>query len=208
MITRLDTQIGELLAELKRRGLDERTLVLFSSDNGPHQEAGPQYDPQFFEVCGPLTGLKRTLTEGGIRVPLLARWPGRVPAGAVSPHVGYFGDFLATFAELAGAALPAGRDSVSFAPTLLGRGDQTRHEFLYWEFYEGGVSQAVLLDGRWKGIRLEQTSAPIRLFDLHEDIGEQENIAAAHPETLARIAEIMRMAHVDNEHWKIPDAGG
>ncbi len=172
MITRLDAQIGELLAELKHRGLDEQTLVIFTSDNGPHDEAGPAYDPKFFEVCGPLTGLKRTLTEGGIRIPLIARWPGRIAPGAVSPHVGYFGDFMATFAELGGTKPPASVDSLSLVPTLLDRGAQLKHDFLYWEFYEGGVSQAVLLDGHWKGIRDHNIMAVIRLFDLASDLAE------------------------------------
>jgi arylsulfatase A-like enzyme len=203
-ITRLDAQVGELLAELKRRGLAERTLVIFTSDNGPHDEAGPAYDPKFFEVCGPLTGLKRTLTEGGIRVPLIARWPGHIKAGEVSAHVGYFGDFMATFAELAGTKPPATGDSISLVPTLLARGPQPKHDFLYWEFYEGGVSQAVLLEGRWKGIREVNVMAPIRLFDLTSDIAEQTDIAAKNPAVVARIAALMRTAHVDNEHWKIP----
>lgn len=207
MITRLDTQIGELLAELKRRGLDERTLVMFASDNGPHQEAGPGYDPKFFDVCGPLTGIKRSLTEGGIRIPFVARWPGKIPAGVVSDHVGYFGDFMATFAEMAGAKIPEGRDSISLLPTFLARGTQAKHPYLYWEFYEDGVSQAVLLDGRWKGIRLQKTTAPIQLYDLRRDISEQFNLAAQNPEMVARVAETMRTAHVDNEHWKIPAAG-
>ena len=205
MITRLDRQIGELLADLKRRGLDERTIVMFSSDNGPHNEAGPGYDPQFFEVCGPLTGLKRTLTEGGIRVPFIVRWPGRIKAGAASDHVGYFGDLFATFTELAGAKLPAHLDSISLVPTLLSRGTQATHDDLYWEFHENGVSQAVLLDGRWKGLRLGRTSAPIQLFDLAHDLGEQHDVASKYPELAARVGEKMRTAHVDNAHWKIAD---
>lgn len=204
MITRLDAQIGELLADLKARGLDERTLVLFTSDNGPHDEAGPAYDPQFFEVCGPLTGLKRSLTEGGIRVPLIARWPGKIAPGGVSGHVGYFGDFFATFAELAGVRPPDGLDSLSLVPTLLGRGTQKKHPYLYWEFHENGVSQAVLLDGRWKGIRENNVMAPLRLYDLTTDPAEQTDLAAKHPEIVARLADLMRTAHTPNEHWKIP----
>ncbi|HYP17619.1 MAG TPA: sulfatase/phosphatase domain-containing protein, partial [Opitutus sp.] len=148
--------------------------------------------------------LKRTLTEGGIRVPLLARWPGRIAPGTVSQHVGYFGDVFATLAEVAGTETPAGLDSISFVPTLLGRGTQQKHEHLYWEFHEGGVSQAVLLEGRWKGIRLQQATAPIRLFDLQHDIGELHDLAAKHPQIVARIAHVMRSAHVDNEHWRMP----
>ncbi len=204
-ITRLDTQVGELLATLKAQGLDQNTLVIFTSDNGPHHEAGPDYDPQFFEVCGPFTGLKRSLTEGGIRVPFIARWPGRIAPGGVSDHVGYFGDILATFADLAGTKTPAAAtDSVSFAPTLLGRGQQARHDHLYWEFHEGGISQAVLLDGRWKGIREKSITAPLRLHDLTTDPAEQTDLAAQHPEIAARIARLMRTAHTPNEHWKIP----
>ncbi len=203
-ITRLDAQVGELLAELKARGLDDRTLVLFTSDNGPHHEAGPDYDPAFFDVCGPFTGLKRSLTEGGIRVPLIARWPGRIAAGGVSDHVGYFGDFMATFAELAGARSPADLDSLSLVPTLLGHGRQPKHDHLYWEFHENGVSQAVLLDGRWKGIRENNVMAPIRLHDLAADPAEQTDLAGRHPEIVARMAALMRSAHVPNEHWKIP----
>lgn len=204
MITRLDTQIGELLADLKARGLDESTLVIFTSDNGPHDEGGPGYDPKFFEVCGPLTGLKRTLTEGGIRVPLIARWPGRIAPGGVSQQVSYFGDFMATFAELAGTQPPPALDSISLVPALLGRGTQAKHEYLYWEFHEGGVSQAVLLDGRWKGIRENNIMAPIRLHDLATDLAEQTDIAANHPEIVKRVATLMRTAHMPNEHWQIP----
>lgn len=204
MITRLDQQIGELLADLKRRGLDQRTLVMFASDNGPHQEAGPDYDPGFFEVCGPLTGLKRTLTEGGIRIPFIVRWPGRIKPGVETDHVGYFGDFLATFAELAGAKAPKTSDSISFARTLLGRRGQAKHPFLYWEFYENGVSQAVLLEGRWKALRLTNTTAPIQLFDLKADLAEKTDVASQRPDLVKRVADIMRTEHVDNEYWKIP----
>jgi arylsulfatase A-like enzyme len=204
MITRMDRQIGELLAEIKELGLDDDTLVIFSSDNGAHQEGGPNYDPSFFDVYGPMTGLKRTQTDGGIRVPLVVRWPVHVAADTTSAHVGYFGDFMATFAELAGATVPPDRDSISFVPTLLGRGEQPVHPYLYWEFYEQGVSQAVLMDGRWKGIRLGKTSAPIRLYDLQHDLQEQTDLAKVHPELVERAAGIMRTAHVDNEYWKLP----
>ncbi len=207
MITRMDRQIGELLARLKQLGIDERTLVAFSSDNGPHKEGGPQYDPAFFQASGPLRGIKRSLTDGGIRVPFIARWPGKIKPGSVSGHVGYFGDFLATAAELAGVSPPPGLDSLSLVPTLLGRkAEQTKHEYLYWEFYERGVSQAVLLQGRWKGIRLKQVTAPIQLYDVQNDIGEERDVAAEQPDVVARIARIMSTARVDNEFWKMPTA--
>lgn len=185
MITRMDRQIGELFALLKRLKLDEKTVVFFSSDNGSHKEGGN--DPEFFDANGPFSGLKRSLTDGGIRVLFIARWPWKIKAGAVSNHVGYFGDVLPTLAELVGAKPPAKHDGHSFGPTLLGRdSDQQRHEFLYWEFYEGGVSQAVLIDGRWKAIRHKKPSNTIELFDQHNDIAEKQNVAANHPELVAK----------------------
>ena len=204
MITRMDARIGDLLAQLKKLGLDERTLVIFTSDNGPHREGGPLQNPDFFAASGPLSGSKRALTEGGIRVPFIARWPGKIKAGAVSAHVGYFGDMMATLAELSGATAPKILDSISVVPELLGRGKQPAHDTLYWEFYEKGFSQAVLLGGRWKGIRLLAPDAPIQLFDLKNDLGEKTDLAIKQPERVARMAEIMRTAHVDNDYWKMP----
>ncbi|MSU22624.1 MAG: N-acetylgalactosamine-6-sulfatase [Opitutus sp.] len=206
MISRLDRDVGRLLAQLQELKLDERTMVCFSSDNGPHREGGPDYSPEFFTASGPLRGIKRSLTDGGIRVPFLARWPGKIKAGAVSDHVGYFGDLMATWAELGGGQPPAKLDSISLGPTLFGRGRQAKHEYLYWEFYEQGVSQAVLLDGHWKALRLLKPDAPINLFDLASDLAEKPDVAAQNPGLVARAAEIMRAAHVDNEHWKMPVA--
>lgn len=204
MVTRMDAHVGEIMAQLKKLGLDEKTLVIFSSDNGPHKEGGPQYDPDFLEARGPLTGIKRSMTDGGIRIPFIARWPGKVAQGKVSPYAGYFGDMMATLTELGGGRMPAGLDSLSIVPELLGKGKQVKHEYLYWEFYEKGFSQAVLLGDRWKGIRLLKPSAPIQLYDVTVEIGEQTDLAAKNPEVVARVAEIMRTAHVDNEHWKMP----
>jgi arylsulfatase A-like enzyme len=204
MITRMDLGVGALMAQLKALGLDERTLVIFTSDNGPHREGGPNYDPEFFTASGSFRGIKRDLWDGGIRVPLIARWPGKIKAGAQTAQVGYFGDVLATLAELADAKPPVPTDGVSLVPTLLGRGLQSKHEFLYWEFYEKGTSQAVLLGDRWKGVRLTSPTAPIALYDLAADAGEQADVAAKAPAIVARIAEIMRTEHVDNEYWKIP----
>ena len=202
-VTRVDHTVGALLAQLERLGLDQRTLVIFTSDNGPSNEGGPQYDPAFFDANGPLSGIKRDLTEGGIRVPFIARWPGRIKPGTVSRQVAYFGDMMATFAELAGVKPPGKLDSISLVSTLLGRGQQPQHDFLYWEFYERGVSQAVLIEGRWKAIRMHKQSAPIELFDLEHDLAEKTNVAAKHPSIVARAAEIMHTAHVPNSHWNI-----
>ncbi len=203
MVTRMDRDMGALFAQLKRLGLDENTVVMFSSDNGPHREGGPSYDPSFFQVSGPFSGLKRSLTDGGIRVPFLVRWPGRVKAGAVSDHVGYFGDIMATFSELGGGKPPGQLDSVSFVPTLLGRGAQRKHAYLYWEFYEQGVSQAVLLEGRWKALRLKTLQAPVQLFDLTADPAEKNDVAAQNAALVARAKEVMQTARFDNAHWKL-----
>jgi uncharacterized sulfatase len=203
MITRMDRQIGELFAQLKRLDLDKKTIVFFTSDNGPHKEGGN--DPDFFDANGRVSGLKRSLTDGGLRVPFLVRWPGKIRQGTLSQHVGYFGDLMPTLAELAGVEPSTNHDGISFLPVLLGRGaEQKRHKHLYWEFYENGVSQAVLMDGHWKAIRLKNTSASIQLFDLRTDIAETKNLADAFPQTVERAAELMKTVRVDNAHWKLP----
>ncbi|MCX5637924.1 MAG: arylsulfatase, partial [Planctomycetota bacterium] len=158
MITRMDGDIGKLMAKLKKLGLDENTLVMFSSDNGPHKEGGG--DPAFNKSSGPLRGYKRDLYEGGIRVPMLARWPSKIKAGSVSNHVSAFWDFLPTCCELAGVNTPETIDGISILPTLLGQPDkQKKHEFLYWEFHEQGKKQAVRM-GDWKGVRLNVAKNP------------------------------------------------
>src|SRR5262249_53733407 len=167
MITRLDADVGKLVQKLKELGLDEKTIIFFSSDNGPHREGGG--DPKFFQHAGPLRGIKRDLYEGGIRVPMIARWPGRVKAGAVSEQVWAFWDFLPTAAELAGAKTPEELDGISMAPALLG-GKQKDHDFLYWEFHERGSKQAVRT-GDWKAVR-PKLGGPLELYDLKADIGE------------------------------------
>lgn len=205
MVTRMDTGIGRLMDRLRALGLDDNTVVMFSSDNGPHREGGPNYDPAFFQASGPLRGLKRDLTEGGIRVPFIVRWPGQIPPGLVSPHVGYFGDLLATFAELAQTTIRHPHDGISFLPVLRGRPDQqASHGHLYWEFYESTFKQAVLLDGRWKGIRNLRDNRTMELYDLHEDLGESRNLAASEPERAAHLARLMDESHRPNSHWSFP----
>ncbi len=202
MITRLDAHVGRLLDRLGDLGLSERTLVFFSSDNGPHNES--RHNPDRFRPSGPLRGMKRSLTEGGIRVPAIAWWPGVIRPGRLTDHVAYLGDWFATVCELAGVEPPSGLDSVSFAPTL--RGDeaaQRRHEWLYWEFHERGFSQAALWEGRWKGIREGGLDGPIQLYDLSNDLGETKDVAAAHPEIVARIAAYLKEARTESEDWPI-----
>jgi uncharacterized sulfatase len=202
MITRMDADIGRLFALLKKLKLDDKTLVLFSSDNGHHKEGGN--DPEFFDANGPLRGMKRDLYDGGIRVPFLARWPGKVKAGSVNKHVGYFGDLMATAAELAGVPAPSGLDSISFAPTLLGR-PQRQHEYLYWEFHERGFKQAVRMDD-WKAVRLG-VNKPIELYNVKSDIGEQRDVASQHPELIERFTKLFANARTDAPNWPIRKGG-
>jgi len=205
MVTQLDADVGKLLDHLQKLGLDENTLVVFSSDNGATREGG--HDLERFAPSGPLRGIKRDLYEGGIRVPAIARWPRKVSAGSVSDHVAYFGDVMATFAEVGGGELPPARDSISFVPALLGKADQQRkHEFLYWEFHERGFNQAALLDGRWKAVRKKRRAAPLELYDLASDIGETRNVAAAQPEIAAKLAAYLQNARTESEDWPIKDA--
>ncbi len=200
MISRLDGYVGRLLAQLKSLNLDRNTVVIFTSDNGPHNESN--HNLARFDPAGPLRGIKRSLTDGGIRVPLIAWQPGTIQAGSESGHVGYFGDWMATAAELAGAKVPAGRDSVSFVPTLLGKSaEQDKHDFLYWEFHERGFSQAALYQGRWKGIRERKIDAPLALYDLQTDIGEENDVAAQHPDIVAKIDAYLKTARSDSPDW-------
>ena len=200
MISRLDRDIGRILAQLKASGIDEQTLVIFSSDNGPHKEGGVK--PDFFNSNGPLKGIKRDLYEGGIRVPMIARWPGRIKAGRRCEHISAFWDILPTFAELAGAPVPEGIDGISMVPALLGK-PQNQHEFLYWEFHEGSSKQAVRM-GDWKAVRLAP-SRPLELYDLKSDIGEQNNIADAHPDMIARVQKILDGIRTDADLWPLKD---
>ena len=192
MVTRMDASVGALLDRLEAHGIDQHTLVLFTSDNGPHREGGR--DPDYFDSNGPLRGIKRDLYEGGIRVPAIAWWPGQIAGGAETDHVGYLADVLPTFADLASAASPGDIDGISMAPVLLGRHEeQAQHEYLYWEFYEGGMAQAVRV-GQWKGIRTPKADG-IELYDLESDLSESTNLAGEHLAMVARMDSLMQAAH-------------
>lgn len=205
MITRMDRDIGRLMAKLKALGLDENTFVFFSSDNGPHKEGGG--DPDFFNSSGPLRGYKRALYEGGIRVPTIAHWPGKIKASSITSHISAFWDFLPTCCDLVGISTPEDIDGISFLPTLLGRNsEQKKHEFLYWEFHEQGKRQAVRM-GSWKGVRqnvAKNPDGPIELYNLKSDIGEQHNIAGWHPEIVKKIEGYMKSARTPSENWPLP----
>jgi arylsulfatase A-like enzyme len=198
MVTRMDRDIARLTALIGARQLDQRTLILFISDNGPHREGGA--DPVFFKSSGGLRGVKRDLYEGGIRVPMIARWVGSIPAGRVSDHVWAHWDVLPTLAELAGAAPPPGIDGLSMTRALQGQAEPT-HEFLYWEFHERGFQQAVRM-GDWKAIRLKK-DAPLELYDLRQDPTERRDVAAAHPRVVEAIEAYLKTARTDSERWPV-----
>lgn len=192
MITRMDRDVGRIMDLVKQLGLDDNTIVFFTSDNGPSWVGGA--DPDFFESRGELRGRKAQVWEGGIRVPLVARWRGRIPPGTVSRLPTAFWDMLPTFAELAGTASPQGIDGVSIAPTLLGRPGQKVHEYLYWEY----ANSVVVRLGQWKGV-LQAGKQTMELYNLAEDIGESKDVAAANPSIVAKIAGIMKTAHVESD---------
>ncbi|MBI1317580.1 MAG: sulfatase-like hydrolase/transferase [Candidatus Hydrogenedens sp.] len=200
MITRLDRDVGRLMQALKDHGLDENTIVFFTSDNGPHAEGGAK--PEFFRSAGDLNGKKRDLTDGGIKVPMIVRWPGHVEAGSESDLVWAFWDFLPTAAALADAEPPKDINGISVLPTLLGQEGQQQHDYLYWEFFEGGFLQGVRMKN-WKGIRRDFRR--FELYDLNADPGEKTNVADEHPEVVNQIAGIMDQARTDSEHFPIPE---
>jgi len=201
MITRLDRDMGTLVSLLRDLGIERDTIVFFTSDNGPHKEGGA--DPEFFHSSGPLRGLKRDLYEGGIRVPMLVRWPGMIQPG-VSDFPWAFCDFLPTACQLGGATAPEGIDGHSVLPSLFGR-PQEPPEFLYWEFHERGFEQAVR-HGRWKAVR-HGLDKPLELYDLAEDPGETRNAATDQPQVVAEVEEYLRRARTESKEFPVKDRG-
>jgi arylsulfatase A len=202
MISRLDRDVGRLLALLKELRLDENTIVFFTSDNGPVSVGGRDYE--FFNGAGPLRGKKGGLYDGGIREPMIVRWPGHVPAGKTSDVPWYFADVLPTLTELAGGKLPAAIDGMSVLPTLLGR-DQpaVRSRFMYWEYPANGFRQAARR-GDWK-VHRTGLDGPLELYNLRNDIGEKSNVAAAHPEIVAQFETYLKTARVESAEY--PSSG-
>ena len=197
MITRLDTDVGRLMDKLKELKIDDNTILFFTSDNGPHQEGG--VDPNFFRSSGPLRGLKRDLYEGGIRVPMLARWPGRIKEGTVSDQAWTFWDVLPTLAEIARTQPPKSGDGISILPALLGGTQTNQHDFLYWEFHERGFQQAVRM-GDWKAVR-SGMDGPLELYNLKTDLAEKQNVADKNPDVVAKIDQYLKTARSDSPRW-------
>ncbi len=202
MITRLDRDTGRILDLLKELGIDGDTIVFFTSDNGPHKEGGA--DPAFFNSWGPLRGYKRDLYEGGIRVPMIVRWPGKIAAGTESDVPWAFWDFPPTACELAGAECSDGIEGLSMAPALFGQ-EPPEREFMYWEFQQREFKQAVRI-GDMKAVRVGLTRTT-EVYDLAEDIGETRDLAADRPELVKRAEDIFDNWRVDSEEFPVKDPG-
>jgi arylsulfatase len=203
MVSRMDKDVGRITALLKELRLEDNTLVIFASDNGPTPSGGE--DPAFFESAGPLGGLKGSLYEGGIRVPFIARWPGKIKPGSESDHVSAFWDFLPTCAELIDEQSPQGIDGISILPTLLGRPEgQKRHQYLYWEL---NGQQAVRM-GDWKAVR-PKPGQKTQLFSLAMDAGERINVADKQSQIVAQMEEIFTKGRTESEVFPLqkPRAG-
>ena len=205
MVTYLDKLIGEVLAKLQELGLEENTIVFFTSDNGPQPGAWSDIFVDYFDGNGPYRGAKTNFYEGGIRVPLLVRWPGKIKASSTSDFVGYFADVMPTLGELAGAAnkLPNDLDGISFVPTLLGQGEQKQHEYLYFEAAgpTQNIVQRAVRWGNWKAVK-NRGNAPFELYDLSADIGEERDLAQEKPDVLAKIEAICREARTPERKYE------
>ena len=199
MITRLDAQVGRLMDKVREHGLESNTLIVFTSDNGPWGG----HDVDFFQSGGPLRGKKRDMYEGGIRIPLVARWKGQIEAGSTTDHLCAFWDFPPTAADITGLPVPEGLDGISFLPTLLGR-EQPAHDYLYWDY--GHVRKAFLQgarQGKWKAVRngLDQ---PIELYDLEADIGETKDVSDSHPDVVKQMARIFEETYTPSPDYPVP----
>jgi len=201
MVDYLDMQVGEIVAKLKELGVYENTPIIFTSDNGPHQEGGA--DPDYFDSNGPLKGYKRDLYEAGIRVPMIAVWEGKIAPGTSSGHISAFWDVFPTIAEIIGISSPDNIDGISFLPALLGK-DQPQHEYLYWEFHERGGRKA-LRKGDWKLVNydvFDPAKTTVELYNLASDPGEQNNVAPTNPEIVKKLTELMKTARTESEVFR------
>lgn len=207
MIEVLDTQVGEIMDKVKALGIEENTIIVFTSDNGPHTEGGA--DPSYFDSNGPLRGTKRDLYEGGIRVPMIVKWPSKVEANTTSDHISAFWDVFPTFAEIAGGDVSDDSDGISFLPSLTQSGEQEKHDYLYWEFHERGGRQAIR-KGDWKAVKyevLENPNKKLELYNLSEDVSESNNVAMEHPEIVAEMNELFKSARTHSEIFTFGQEG-
>jgi len=201
MVTLLDKQVGEILDKVEALGIAENTIIMFSSDNGPHEEGGA--DPDYFNSNGPFKGVKRDLYEGGIHVPMIAQWKGKIVPGSSSNHVSAFWDVFPTLAELSGSEKKYHIDGISFAPTLLGKEEQPTHNYLYWEFHSKGGRQAIRKD-KWKGVlyNITEGNTTLELYDLSIDPEESTDLSNKYPEIANELSELMKNARTESEIFK------
>ena len=202
MINKMDNDLALILAELKRQGVDDNTLICFSSDNGPHKEGGA--NPEYFDSNGALRGAKRDLYEGGIRVPFIMRWPAAIKAGQVSNHVSAFWDILPTLADIAGLSSTMYKtDGISFFPTLTNKESlQKQHPYLYWEFHEAKYSHQAVRKGNWKAVRLDPAK-PIELYNLETDISEKTNVANKYPDVVKEMTHLLNNTRTEHPIWSL-----
>ena len=204
MMTLLDDAVGSIVAQLGKQGLLEDTLIMFTSDNGPHYEGG--YQPEMLDSNGPLRGGKRDLYEGGIRVPFIASWPAAIKPGGTADHPSAFWDFLPTICELTGQPVPEGIQGISFAPTLTGKGAQEKHDYLYWEFHESGIRRAIQ-KGDWKLVQYNLSTpakSTTELYDIGKDIGEEHDLSKQNPEKVAELLELIASARQPAADFPVP----
>jgi len=207
MVSRLDKYVGEIVAAVAKKGMLDNTLIIFTSDNGPHKEGGN--DPYFFNSNGGLNGIKRDLYEGGIREPFIASWQGKIKAGSESSHMAAMWDLFPTFQQVSKLAVSKDIDGISLLPALIGTA-QPEHPYLYWEFHENGGRQAVRM-GNWKAVKLnvsKNASSPMELFNLATDRAEKNNVASQHPDIVLQMEAIFQQAHVANKDWPLLPAEG
>lgn len=202
MVSRLDRDVQRVIDLLEEKGILDNTIVVFTSDNGTHQEGG--HDPYYFHSNGPFRGMKRDLYEGGIRTPFVVQWPAAIPAGQVSYHVSAFWDFMPTVCELAGVKAPNDCDGISYLPAMTGKGRQEQHDYLYFEFHELGGRRAVIKD-HWKLICLQVNNPEkthYELYNIHNDPGEIANTVLLYPDQVKKLKTLMDEAHTPSKHWK------
>ncbi|MCL3781137.1 DUF4976 domain-containing protein [Prolixibacteraceae bacterium JC049] len=202
MISILDEQVGDIIAKLKELGIAENTVVIFTSDNGPHLEGGA--DPRYFDSNGKYRGFKRDLYEGGVRVPMLAWWPGKIKGGTTSEHISAFWDVMPTFAQLAGEKAPKNIDGISFVPTLTNKGKQKKHDHLYWEFHSHRYQRQAIRKGDWKAVRVKMKTndEPIELYNLAIDPEEKHNVANENPKVIAQMKKLFDESHTPSDYFK------
>ena len=203
MMHYLDRGVGWIMEALRENGLDANTIVLFTSDNGPRSIPTEELTEvaEFFDSNGPLRGYKRDMYEGGIRVPMIVRWPGHVAADAVNATPWGFADVMATIADLGGTKPAPHTDGSSLAPVILGDSEMGEERFLYWEFFENGFEQAVRW-GRWKAVR-HAPGDPLELYDLNKEVSEETNVAGEHPEVVATIESHLKTARTESNEWPL-----